>query len=343
MSLPISSISAVCRSIADFISTGLEASSHSIRVLIGNPIDALPGQSDTDHRINLFFYRLEPSGFFPDSDPGGTWWVRLHCLITGFGVSEEQISCGENDLRLIGEVVRLFHENPILNTLQVGDETFRMQVVFQPLTPDDLNHIWSTQGDVNYRPSVVYEMALAPVIPRERTPAAPLVGAIGSTVAGTMAARTAPFSGDITTPPVVPIQVDDSRIDWAPAICFLYQGNCTKSLAFADGSPELAAFSPSVWVAGAVGSSVNLVWECWTAEAGWVRQPGSIAAVPTTDKIDPELSSTAVPVAAPWPLTAGSVGQAMLYAERTYQRLPGGPLLTVRSNPLLVTVYEATP
>ena len=55
MSLPISSISAVCRSIADFISTGLEASSHSIRTLIGNPIDALPGQSDTDHRINLFF------------------------------------------------------------------------------------------------------------------------------------------------------------------------------------------------------------------------------------------------------------------------------------------------
>ncbi len=150
--------------------------------MIGNPAEAVPGQADTEHRVNLFFYRFEPSGFHADTSPGDIWWIRLHCLITAFGVAEDQVSSGENDLRLVGELMRLFHETPVLNSVNVDDEEFRLQVVFHPLSADDLNHIWSTQNEVSYRPSVAYEMALAPVVPVKHSLGSPLVGAVGSEV-----------------------------------------------------------------------------------------------------------------------------------------------------------------
>jgi hypothetical protein len=40
MALPLSSLSRICRSIADFVGAELEANSNSIRVLLGNPADA---------------------------------------------------------------------------------------------------------------------------------------------------------------------------------------------------------------------------------------------------------------------------------------------------------------
>ncbi len=135
MALPKSSLSQVCKAIADFVGDRLQASKHSMRVTIGCPSDAAP--SDGEHTINLFFCRIEPAGFFTGGTPGDTWWVRLQCLVTGFGSSEEKISAGENDLRLLGEVMRLFHENPVLPELTVGDETFRsmalMAVAEMPL------------------------------------------------------------------------------------------------------------------------------------------------------------------------------------------------------------------
>jgi len=152
MALPRSSLSRVCRAIADFVSVGLDASANSIQVMVGSPASAAPAATDTTHRVNLFFYRIEPAGFFTGNTPGDPWWVRLHCLVTGFGIEEEQVSAGENDLRLLGEVMRIFHETPVQSALTVGDETFRLQVVFLPLGADDLNHIWSTQGDVSYLP-----------------------------------------------------------------------------------------------------------------------------------------------------------------------------------------------
>jgi hypothetical protein len=175
MALPRSSLSQVCKAVADFISNGIHASAHSIRVMIGNPAAAVPAQTDNDHRVNLFFYRIEPAGLFTGESTGDPWWVRLHCLITGFGVLEDQISAGENDMRLMGEVMRVLHEAPVMPTLVVDDEEFRLQAVFLPLSIDDLNKIWSTQSDASYRPSIAYEFALAPIVPSQRSVESPLV------------------------------------------------------------------------------------------------------------------------------------------------------------------------
>lgn len=343
MPLPTSSLSQVCRSIANFVSTGLNASANSIRVMIGNPADAVPGASGGEHHLNLFFYLVEPTGFFPDTNPGDTWWLRLQCLVTGFGTAEDNISAGENDLRLLGEVMRLFHETPVLDALQVEDETFRLQVIFQALNPDDLNHIWSTQGDVSYRPSVAYEMSLAPVIPARRAMGSPLVGAAGSEIRADMAARRSPFAGELSAPAVPLTVVDVSREDWAPAIALIHQGQCAWSLAFDRAGDALQDFTPEVWVAGRVGEDVTLIWEQWTRMEGWQREDDTLTAAATDTAIDPAGADQAATTAIDLPLGENEIGQAVLYAERTYLRESDGELLTVRSNPVLVTVYEAAP
>jgi len=344
MALPRSSLSRVCRAIADFVSVGLDASANSIQVMIGSPASAAPAATDTNHRVNLFFYRIEPAGFFTGDTPGDPWWVRLHCLVTGFGVEEEQISAGENDLRLLGEVMRLFHETPVQSALTVDDETFRLQVVFHPLGADELNQIWSTQGDVSYRPSVAYEMALAPVLPSERRPESPLVGRIGSEVRAVPAARTSSFGGVTSVPPVLGKTVDTSRPDWSPVISFvLNDGICAQSLLFAHGSQELAEFVPRVWVAGEPDTPVILAWQRWTSTGGWEDLPDPTAATATDLTLDPDAVTDAETVEVPLPenLVADG-GQAVLYAQRTWVRGSDGVTVTVRSNPLLVTVHGGT-
>jgi len=340
MALPRSSLSQVCRAIADFVSVGLDASANSIQVMIGSPASAAPGTADASHRVNLFFYRIEPAGFFSGNTPGDPWWVRLHCLVTGFGIDEEQVSAGENDLRLLGEVMRLFHETPVQSALTVNDETFRLQVVFLPLGADDLNHIWSTQGDVSYRPSIAYEMALAPVLPTERRPESPLVGRIGSAVRAVPAARSAPFAGAAAAPPVPRSTVDSSRPDWAPMICFVVGEACAQSLLFAHGSQELADFVPQVWVAGEPDSPVTLAWQRWTSSGGWQDVAETTDTTATALTLDPEQAGDAETVSLDLPealVTDG--GQAVLYAERSWVRGSDGVTVTVRSNPLLVTVH----
>lgn len=340
MALPRSSLSQVCRAIADFVSVGLDASANSIQVMIGSPASAAPASTDTSHRVNLFFYRIEPAGFFTGDSPGDPWWVRLHCLVTGFGIDEEQVSAGENDLRLLGEVMRLFHETPVLSALEVDDETFRLQVVFHPLGADDLNHIWSTQGDVSYRPSIAYEMSLAPVIPQERRPESPLVGRIGSEVRAVYAARTSAFAGETAVPPVPRSTVNPSAPDWAPVVCFVVDDECARSLLFTHGSQKLTEFVPQVWVAGEPGAPVTLVWQRWTSAGGWQEVAETTDTTATTLTLDPKGVGEAetVDVELPEQLVSGG-GQAVLYAVRSWVRGSDGVTVMVRSNPILVTVY----
>jgi hypothetical protein len=338
MALPVSSLSQVCRSIADFVSNRLEAAQNNILVRIGSPASAAPAQGDNEHRVNLFFYRVEPNGFGPAAAPDETWLLRLSCLVTSFGVDEDQISAGENDLRLLGGVLSAFHERPVLDPVAINGTTVRAQVVFQPLGMEDINHLWATQGDVPYRPSVAYEMALVPILPRNPRLGGPLVGAVGFEVRSDEAGRHEPFGGQAMPPPVVAREVNTRLEDWAPSLCFVAGGACVESVSFGLGSPALAAFDPRVWVAGLNGAAVRLRWEIWDGQDGWRPGGAIVDTVATGPRFDPDQAAGAATdlVALPFDDHAG---QAVLYAERTFHRAADGVQITVRSNPLLVNLF----
>lgn len=341
MALPASTLSRVCRSVSDFVSDGLDAANHSIHVTLGAPGGAPVSQTVDYHRVNLFFYRIDPFGFDSDGLPGETGWIRLHCLVTAFGLLEDNISVGENDLRLLGEVMRLFHETPVLAPLDVDGESIQLQVVLQPLGTDDINHIWSTQGEIAYRTSVAYEMAVMPIIPRERAISSPLAGAIGTEVRGAMR-KQGPFGGSMFGVEPRPITVHTDSESWAPHIVFLYDGAFAYSLAFAVGGAALAAFVPTVVILGEPGAPVSLQWDRWSSTTGWAPAPGAGTDATASarslepDETDADTTDVDLPLEGAEPVA----GQLVLYAVREYLRAADNAVMTVRSNPLLVTLFE---
>lgn len=342
MALPVSSLSEICTAVADFVRSGLDAVANNIDVSVGIPAEA----SSTKHLVNLFFYRFEPSGMVLNTTPADPWRLRLHCLITPFAIAENSISSGENDLRLIGEVLRIFHENPVLGSCSINGEEIRLQVIYNPLTEDQVNQIWSTQGDTVYRPSVAYEMSLAPVMPETLNIGDPLVGAVGKSVAFNVTSRYDSFEGTAVSPPVMPLTVDISNPEWVPAICFVYDGTCCKSLSLDMESSGFASFKPEIWLAGDTASEVSIKWERWDS-GGWQDSGTPVTATPFSESIDPE---TIPGVDDSFPLTltlpslsssSESSAQFLLYAVRSVERYSGGPVIEVRSNPLLISLYRS--
>ncbi|WP_374569188.1 Pvc16 family protein [Ideonella sp.] len=340
MAVAISSLSQVCRAVGQLVGTGINQSAHSrINVVIGTPAVGSQVDGDTGHRLNLFFFRFEPSGFFPDNLPGDPWLVRAHCLMTPFCLDDDTIAAGENDLRVLGELMRFFHESPEFD-VDVDGEPWRLQAVFLTLGLDQLNQLWSTQGDTVYRPSALFELSLAPVLPRTPTIPAPRVGGLGFEARGTMAARHAgPTAAMRTAVPMVGLMRPDTGPEtWAPALCLVDDSACLLSVSFAVGSAELTAFAPEAWIAGAPGSSAQLRWETWEAAAGWQTQAPGGPLLIADAALDPDAVGSATTRATTLPFD-DRPGQLALYAERLVTRAADGVQITVRSNPVLVTLH----
>lgn len=346
MAISASSLSIVCKHVFDFIGTGLGASVNNIAMTLG-----APGEEAEDtgiNRINLFFYRFEPGGFDAMSHPQEPWHMRIFCLITTFGVGDTDVSAGEYELRMLGEVIRLFRETPVLSAVTSETEEVRLQAVFTPVSDEQINQIWSTQGDVNYRPSVVYELALVPIVPLARRAQPPRVGALGMEARAGQSARFAHFSGAIQGPPVRRQQVNSDDPQWLPLLSWVHNGQCAHSLALDITSPEFAAFASEIWLAGDPGESVELQWEIWD-NAGWRSAGPAVSVQVFNGEIDP---ANVPPAAVGFPLAVANpvvippdqnAAQGMLYATRDVVLSPGQPPVRLRSNPLLLSLYRPAP
>ncbi len=347
MALPTSTLSTVANQVASFLRDSLDAANNNIDVRIGNP--ALPGD-DGQHRLNLFFYRMEPSAFQAEGHPNDPYRMRLFCLITPFAIEDAEdadatIGAGENDLRLLGAVLRVFHEQPILAAVQAAAIPVRMQAVLLPMTDEQLNQVWSTQGDTAYRTSVVYEFSLFPVVPLERRPGALRVGALGLE-ARASDDRSTRFSGQVRAP-VVPLTFVDVRdVAWTPLLAWFDGGLPLRTIAIDSDDPANAAFAAGLWIAGEPGVAVNLRWERW--RDGFEPIGAVIAANVHTNAIDPDVPPTALAnfpssLDMPVQLAAGESSlQLLLYAERDVLRIDGS-VQRVRSQPLLLTLYRGAP
>lgn len=271
MPLPTSSLARICNVIREHIDTLGQPTSPAdwnVRVTIGAPGANLAATS-SNNTLNLFFYRFEPFAFAADTQPGEVQWVKMFCVITAFGVDEDtdsddvvDFSAGFNELRMLSQVMRLFHEQPVM--LIEGDdagETWHTQFIPRPLADDQINQIWSTQGDTIYRPSVIYEISLAPIEPEIPTAQVARVASIGTYASGNMENRHAPWpAGRETRFPKVPsVNVDSSNPQWAPAIMMVtgLAGDRQASLSLnleipvAGADADFSSFPQiDIWVAG---------------------------------------------------------------------------------------------
>jgi len=228
--------------------------------------------------------------------------------------------------------------------VEKGGEMAHLQVVMYPLSLDDINHLWSNQGEVAYRLSAAYQLSLLPIplgVAKERSP---LTGSIGIDAGGTMTVAPLPSEGfDLETavPQITSMSVNTSRPDWAPQLVFLdANGRLQSVLSF---SLVTLPVSLNVIILGQAGETVTLGWQEWNAGENPVpwRDVGIQQDLPTAaDSVDqeqtePSLASLATPISPKIEVA----GQAVLSAERTWAR-PDGSQVVLRSNPLLLIVYE---
>lgn len=319
----------------------------SSTIFVTHPKDAVDQVGgDGKQYLNLFLYQVEWAGHPPDAVSEDPVYVRANCLITALATKETGgggggVSAGENDLRLIGEVLRVFHEHPVHLISDNGTQA-HMQVVFHPLTLDDINHLWSNQGGVPYRLSVAYQLSLLPVPMAEAQDRSPRVASIGVDAHGDLVREPLPGSGfAITTlaPAAVPSAPDVTRTDWIPEILFWdaaagYQRVLTVPVA---SVPDQV----SVGIAGKPGENVTLVWERWSAQGDgtpWQLADDSQSVVIALDALPADPADASFAEAVTVPGAVKTKGQATLHARRYHTR-PDGTVVRIVSNPLLLTVF----
>lgn len=339
MPIPSSSFYEICDAMAEYVRVGLQAVTHDIHIYLGAPAE-IAGKKD-EHRISLFFYRFEPSGFQAGAHPQDPWRLRLFCMFSCMAAEDNIDNPGADDLRLLGLVMALFHERPVLPLIEIGGEQLRLQVVFNPSSDEQLNQLWSIQGETGFRPSLVYEFALAPVMPQERRGEPPRVGTFGLETGAAIDARYAPFGGSLHVPLATAQQVDTANPAWAPLVCWVDADQCIGSLSLDVDVTDPAVFTPTLWVAGLAGANVTLEWQIWQGDR-WSSVPG-INLVISSQGLDPDLIPVALPQIDLPPLDIDAEHdrwQLLLHATREYQPMPGSPPLTLRSNPLLISLYR---
>lgn len=192
MALVVSSLSVALQGFADFLDGQFAG---EVVVSLDAPQRAQEvAKGLAKSLLNVFFYRISPSGFHSEAGFQDPLFIRAHVLLTCFPAGQ---GAPENDadLRVLGNAMAFLHSAPTIPVVlpgpapgNAGAEDFRtrtpvpyrIQAVMQALTMEEVNHIWTTQGtEIAYRLSTGYELALIPIEP---ITARPPVGAVRAAI-----------------------------------------------------------------------------------------------------------------------------------------------------------------
>jgi len=174
MVVPVSSLSIAVQGIADFLDGQF---GEDVMITTDTPQRANERVKGGDkHFLNLFVYRIMPSGFHAAAAVDTPYFIRINALLTPF--LSDQAGGVDDDLRILGHAIRVLHSFPVVPGVLPGNSNdpvdfrseqhvdYRLQAVLQAPTMEELNHIWTTQGgELAYRLSASYEFALIPIEP----------------------------------------------------------------------------------------------------------------------------------------------------------------------------------
>jgi hypothetical protein len=160
--------------------------------------------------------------------------------------------------------------------------------------------------------------------------------------------RHAGFSGIVEHPVFHPVRINVNNPQWQPALCWLLDEICAHTLSFDVDSPEFAAFTPQVWLAGVPGEAVQLSWKVWDGSQ-WSDSGAPVAVAPSHDAITPDAipapqpGTFPLPVALPFALAPDQdAAQGLLTASRVVTPFAGAAPIRLESNPLLINLYRSS-
>lgn len=279
MPVPVSSLSVAVQGIADFLDGEF---GEDVLISTDTPQRASERVKGGDkHFLNLFTYRIMPSGFHAAAASNEPCFIRINALLTPF-LSDQDGGVLDADLRILGHAIRVLHSRPVIPGVLPGSNgggddfrsgphlDYRLQAVLQAPSMEELNHIWTTQGgELAYRLSAAYEFALIPIEPLEHKDEAAPVDTTIVDLQPNMKGRDAegfvnygdepaahPLHNVVTREPPPPTS-------WLPVVLFAEGGALSNSRTVAAG-----ATSVDVALAGPPGERVAL-------EIHWVRADSS--------------------------------------------------------------------
>ncbi|MHC2284120.1 hypothetical protein ACVME8_010790 [Bradyrhizobium diazoefficiens] len=186
MAGPSSPLAIAADGIAEALQNFFNAAGNNVLVAVDTPLatNEKAKGANNSHFVNLFFYRVGPSGFHAAQTNHDPLFLRLQCLVTPFPGKFDNAANAEPhpDLRILGEAIRFFNNQqlfpqPLKNPGAEGT-AYRLECTLQHPNMEEINHIWTTQGsDLAYRLSAVYEFSLIPMDPLKRVAPAPPVRA----------------------------------------------------------------------------------------------------------------------------------------------------------------------
>lgn len=190
MAIPESSLSLALQATADFLDANFD---EDVVATVASPQKAHEqAKGSSKHVLNLFAYRIAPSGIHADFGAEDPFFIRANVLLTAFPAGNEGAK-NDTDLRLLGQAIRVLQSFPVIPALLPGPTgvgisnndfrfenqqltSYHLQAIFQAPSMEELNHIWTTQGgELAYQLSAAYELALIPIEPFSYAPPAPIV------------------------------------------------------------------------------------------------------------------------------------------------------------------------
>ena len=237
MAIDASSLSIAMQGFADHLAASF---TQDVTVTVGTPNAAAEQAKGSDKAVlNVFCYRISPSGIHPDLTPNEPTFVRAHVLLTPFSNATDA-TAKDKDLRVLGHAVRVLQSQPVIPTVLPGRapapevSQYRMQAVLQATEMEEMNHIWSIQGsDVSYRLSVVYELALIPVEPLAYIPPPTPVESVVLDLGADAASQT-----DINATPIA-ITSPDAPVNWLPFSMIRTGDALSSDVSVASGTPQV--------------------------------------------------------------------------------------------------------
>ena len=172
MSVGKSSLSIAIQGFADYLA---DQFSEDVTITVDTPQKAQEqAKGASTDILNIFVYRLAPSGVHADSGQFEPTFVRANILLTPFPRSQDDDGATDLDLRVLGHALAVLQSNPVIPVIlpaepdspeaaALAPETtfYQLQAVLQAPAMEELNHIWTTQGgELGYRLSAAYELAL---------------------------------------------------------------------------------------------------------------------------------------------------------------------------------------
>ncbi|MEM1302452.1 MAG: DUF4255 domain-containing protein [Pseudomonadota bacterium] len=262
MAVSHSSLSTAIKGFADYLARSVP---NGITVSVDTPQKAETVAKDLPNldTVNVFVYRIAPSGVHAATTVNEPTFVRASILITAFPRKDAE---KDTDLRVLGHVMSVLQSAPEIPDIFPADppdpnldpETtyYRLQATLQAPTMEELNHIWTTQGgELAYRLSAAYELSLIPIEPLAYVP--PPVP-VATAVLDVSPSATPAFSDE-----AIGIAPKGASQNWIPTMMFGGANGLKSHLSVTDRRRSITPL-----LTGLASATVDVVVE-------WTRQDGT--------------------------------------------------------------------